>query len=331
MPTLSSLLCEAGRLAGEVHKKYLQRGFQVEKKSELESDVVTVADKESEQVLRNFFAQHLPDYNIFGEEFGASYNGNGKVIVIDPLDGTLSFTKKLDGFGTVIAVYDEQKKSLSLNEIQSKKFGWSPEAFIYLTPPALLIGGATLERKIQSGRKIESGGKTESKKVQCVAGYVSNTLKGISYFGTREEGFHRHGLEEIIPKRAIFLGGAFSRDEQVAGIMKQLLQEEFPDHPLVMHTQQVTNRCRVYEGNWAVSLHGALAWHDIAPDPLFGQLTGCKVTDLQGNSYEHFDFQKELENYQSEDRSRVYSKPILVCQPKYFDGMMRVMEKFRKG
>ena len=290
MPTLSSLLCEAGRLAGEVHKKHLQRGFQVEKKSHIESDVVTAADKESEQVLRDFFAQHLPNYNIFGEEFGASYNGNGKIIVIDPLDGTLSFTKRLDGFGTIIAVHDGQKEG-----------------------------------------KIDSRGKTESKKVQCVAGYLSNTLKGISYFGTVEEGFHRHGLEEIIPKRAIFLGGAFSRDEQVAGIMQQLLQEEFPDHPLVMRTQQVTNRCRVYEGSWAVSLHGTLAWHDIAPDPLFAQLTGCKVTDLQGNPYQLFDAEKELANYKSEERSRVYSKPILVCQPEYFDGMMRVMEKFRKG
>ena len=292
MVLLSSLLCEAGRLAAEVHKKHLQQGFQVEQKSELESDVVTAADKETEHVLRDFFAQHLPDYNIFGEEFGAEYDGNGKIIVIDPLDGTLSFTKRFPGFGTVIGVYEE-KSNGTTNAAEEDK-------------------------------------REEKGKVHCVAGYVSNTMKGISYFGSLEEGFHRHGLEEIIPKKAIYVGGAFSRNQQIADILQRLLEEEFPNHPLVMHTQQVTSRCRVYEGSWAVSLHSALAWHDIAPDPLFGQLTGCRVTDLNGNPYEMFDAEQELKNYESNERQQVYSKPILVCQPKYFDGILKVLERLEK-
>ena len=106
---MRNLLINAARLAGSIHKDVLRRG-PVEGKSKSSDpnsrDLVTIADPESEKALRTFFSKHLPTYNIFGEEFGATYNGNGKVLVIDPLDCTHSYAQGLPVFGPIIAVYE---------------------------------------------------------------------------------------------------------------------------------------------------------------------------------------------------------------------------------
>lgn len=109
---LRELLAKAARMAGSIHHRVLESGsMDIRCKTDNIYDVVTIADKETEKTLRTFFGKHLPDYNIFGEEQGASYNGNGKIIVIDPVDGTLCFSKSTKekvypGFGIIIGVYD---------------------------------------------------------------------------------------------------------------------------------------------------------------------------------------------------------------------------------
>lgn len=108
---LHDILITAAHLAADVHRRVFARGnYDLPSKFNADSvaaaDVVTLADKESEQVLRTYFARTMRGFNIFGEEYGAEYNGNGKVIVIDPLDGTALFRKGIPGFGPIIGVYD---------------------------------------------------------------------------------------------------------------------------------------------------------------------------------------------------------------------------------
>jgi histidinol-phosphatase len=55
--------------------------------------------------LRSFFSRHLPEYSIIGEECGAQNSNNGKIITLDPLDGTKSFKARLPCFGPAIGVY----------------------------------------------------------------------------------------------------------------------------------------------------------------------------------------------------------------------------------
>jgi fructose-1,6-bisphosphatase/inositol monophosphatase family enzyme len=110
---LRDLLIEAAKIAGNIQKDILYSGNSgiTSRKSDRVQDVVTIADKKCELALRSFFHWHLPEYNIFGEELGAQYNGNGRAVVIDPVDGTLSFgmstPKKIHaGFGPIIGVYE---------------------------------------------------------------------------------------------------------------------------------------------------------------------------------------------------------------------------------
>jgi myo-inositol-1(or 4)-monophosphatase len=87
MPDFKPILVEAAKLAAEV---MLKSGRKINIKFEGvgSADIVTEADKAVESALRSFFKDKLPDYNILGEEFGGSYNGNGKVIHLDPIDDT---------------------------------------------------------------------------------------------------------------------------------------------------------------------------------------------------------------------------------------------------
>lgn len=109
---LRDLLITAARLAGEVQKGFLAGGrdaFDLDKKYETgtSADFVTKADIESEKALRAYFREVMPEYNVLGEEFGGEYNGNGKVILTDPLDATKHFRNGLPRFGPIIGVYEQ--------------------------------------------------------------------------------------------------------------------------------------------------------------------------------------------------------------------------------
>lgn len=77
-------------------------------------DLVTAADLGMEAGLRKAFAEILPDAAILGEEGVAEdpaqldlIAAGGRVIVIDPVDGTWNFAHDLASFGTLIAVVED--------------------------------------------------------------------------------------------------------------------------------------------------------------------------------------------------------------------------------
>jgi inositol-phosphate phosphatase/L-galactose 1-phosphate phosphatase/histidinol-phosphatase len=62
---------------------------------------VTIADKETEQSIREELAIAFPGDAIFGEEFGQSGHGDN-MWIIDPIDGTRSFVSGLPLFGMLL-------------------------------------------------------------------------------------------------------------------------------------------------------------------------------------------------------------------------------------
>ncbi len=113
---LRDILITAARLAGEVQKGFLAGGrdslnLKDKYKTGTSADAITPADIESERVLREYFRETMPDYNVLGEELGGEYNGNGKVILMDPLDGTRHFKEyfkeRQPRFGPIIGVYEQ--------------------------------------------------------------------------------------------------------------------------------------------------------------------------------------------------------------------------------
>ncbi len=68
---------------------------------------VTAADRGAEQLMRRAIAGRFPQHGVIGEEFGSERPGAEFVWVLDPIDGTKSFTANVPLFGTLIALLHE--------------------------------------------------------------------------------------------------------------------------------------------------------------------------------------------------------------------------------
>ena len=68
---------------------------------------VTVADRAAERAVRDVFGAETPDFVVEGEEYGGGeISADGPRWVVDPIDGTIAFTRGLPTFGTIIALLD---------------------------------------------------------------------------------------------------------------------------------------------------------------------------------------------------------------------------------
>jgi len=91
----------AAQAAEEVALHYYGGSIDVELKSD--ESPVTVADREAERVIREAIRQRFPGHALLGEEYGR--DGDGECLwLIDPIDGTRSFIRKLPFWSTQIAL-----------------------------------------------------------------------------------------------------------------------------------------------------------------------------------------------------------------------------------
>jgi histidinol-phosphatase len=68
---------------------------------------VTDADRSVEDALRDTLAQQRPDDPVLGEEFGGTTTFAGRQWVIDPIDGTKNFVRRVPVWATLIALLDD--------------------------------------------------------------------------------------------------------------------------------------------------------------------------------------------------------------------------------
>ncbi|WP_443024231.1 histidinol-phosphatase [Sneathiella sp.] len=70
---------------------------------------VTIADQETERLLREMILKNYPSHGILGEEHGSEGLDRDDLWVIDPIDGTKSFIAGLPVYGTLIAYMHLQR------------------------------------------------------------------------------------------------------------------------------------------------------------------------------------------------------------------------------
>lgn len=106
---LASQLADEAR---EIVKKYYRTPFEIEKKGD--DSPVTIADRAVEKRIREILEEQRPEDGIFGEEFGVKESRNGRMWVIDPIDGTKSFMIGRPTFGTLIALCENDVPKLGV-------------------------------------------------------------------------------------------------------------------------------------------------------------------------------------------------------------------------
>ena len=69
-------------------------------------DVVTLADRETESLIRALLADARPDDGFFGEESAATRGTSGLTWVVDPIDGTVNYLYGFPAWAVSIAVVE---------------------------------------------------------------------------------------------------------------------------------------------------------------------------------------------------------------------------------
>ncbi len=83
-------------------KRFHSKAYGAETKRD--GTVVTLADREAEQLLRDRIKEAFPGDGVLGEEFGETKGDSGFRWVLDPIDGTASFVHGVPLYGTLVAV-----------------------------------------------------------------------------------------------------------------------------------------------------------------------------------------------------------------------------------
>ncbi|PSQ67154.1 MAG: inositol phosphatase [Bacteroidetes bacterium QH_2_64_74] len=108
MPSLSSELDLALRLAQTAEDEILPRFRTVSVTRKPDGTEVTEADREAEQVMRERLAEERPGHAVLGEEFGQEGPDDARYRwVLDPVDGTAGFTIGVPLFGTLVALLED--------------------------------------------------------------------------------------------------------------------------------------------------------------------------------------------------------------------------------
>jgi myo-inositol-1(or 4)-monophosphatase len=97
---------EAAEAAGAALRRHYEQGTETWEKSE--DNPVTLADLESDRIIHEHLGRAFPDDAILSEETvsDASRLEKARVWIVDPMDGTKEFTRKIPEFGASIALVD---------------------------------------------------------------------------------------------------------------------------------------------------------------------------------------------------------------------------------
>ncbi|MBC2606879.1 inositol monophosphatase family protein [Pelagicoccus albus] len=126
---------------------------------------VTAADRKAEQMIRTAIETVYPEHGIMGEEFGETNQDAEYQWVVDPIDGTKTFTAGSPLFGTMIALLKDGEPlfgSINYPAVHKRLSGDNERAFCNRKPIASRTGIAlsdaiVLTTDVQSVAEFQSG------------------------------------------------------------------------------------------------------------------------------------------------------------------------------
>jgi len=108
--------------ASKTSMNYFRNKISIEIKDD--ESPVTLADKETEQVLREKIRKEYPDHGILGEEYENENIDSEFIWVIDPIDGTRSYIAGHKDFGNLIALLHNKKPVLGIINCPAHNERW---------------------------------------------------------------------------------------------------------------------------------------------------------------------------------------------------------------
>ena len=108
--------------SSEIIMQFFRHQLNIEIKKD--NTPVTIADKNSEEKIRELIKQTYPSHGIVGEEYESINLDSEFTWVIDPIDGTQSFIAGHKDFGTLIALLHNNKSIIGIINCPAHKERW---------------------------------------------------------------------------------------------------------------------------------------------------------------------------------------------------------------
>lgn len=150
---LEELSRAACRAADRARAEVLPRFRQVAVETKRDGSPVTEADRAAERAIRAVLREATPDFRIVGEELGEEGAAGGPSWLVDPIDGTIAFSRGIPLFSTLIALLDEGEPVLGLIDLpalQERYVGWKGGGCRRNDVPTRVSGESDLSRAIVS-------------------------------------------------------------------------------------------------------------------------------------------------------------------------------------
>ncbi|MBN7793435.1 inositol monophosphatase family protein [Microbacterium esteraromaticum] len=103
---VGELVADIAREAGDLAKRRRAEGVSLAATKSTLADIVTEADREVEQLIRDRIRTERPDDGFLGEETGAERGASGLTWVVDPIDGTVNYAYGIPTYSVSIAVVE---------------------------------------------------------------------------------------------------------------------------------------------------------------------------------------------------------------------------------
>jgi myo-inositol-1(or 4)-monophosphatase len=102
--------------------RYFRAGPELDIKAD--GSPVTVADRETERVIRDLLSRSYPQHAVMGEEHGWTPSDQPYTWVVDPIDGTKSYLAGAPTYGTLLALLYDGAPVLGIIDIPALDERW---------------------------------------------------------------------------------------------------------------------------------------------------------------------------------------------------------------
>jgi myo-inositol-1(or 4)-monophosphatase len=132
------------KLAGEYCKNNFGLKHSVSLKNNQE--IVTKIDQKSEQIIKEKILQAFPTHSFLGEESSIESKQSPYTWIVDPLDGTINYTRNIPRFGISVALAKNSKVILGLvyNPLTKELFTANKDQGAFLNGSKLQVSSRTI-------------------------------------------------------------------------------------------------------------------------------------------------------------------------------------------
>jgi len=122
LPELVRFASSVADTARETSLRYFRAGPELTIKAD--GSPVTVADRETERVIRELLSRAYPQHAVMGEEHGWTPSDQPYTWVVDPIDGTKSYLAGVPTYGTLLALLYDGAPVLGIIDIAALDERW---------------------------------------------------------------------------------------------------------------------------------------------------------------------------------------------------------------